>query len=183
MKRFFCLLLTLSLLCAGAALADTNITTDGGTGSTTVTYTVPETETTNYTVIIPASVNIPQGSTSATMQISVEDDSTLETGKTLSVKLDSSANDFNLTLTTGSDTIAYTVKKDSQPLSAGSDVLSWTGGEAIPTAATLTIALDEPTDGKTAGDYGDTLTFKLSLSTTSFSAEHEGFEDGEKVEW
>ena len=60
MKKLISLLLTLSLLCAGAALADTEITTDGGTGSTTVTYTVPEAGT-GYTVIIPASVAIPQG--------------------------------------------------------------------------------------------------------------------------
>lgn len=32
MKKIFCLLLTLSLLCMGVALADTEITTDGGTG-------------------------------------------------------------------------------------------------------------------------------------------------------
>ena len=37
MKKPSCLFLALSLLCAGIALADTNITTDGGTGSTTVT--------------------------------------------------------------------------------------------------------------------------------------------------
>ena len=163
MKRFFCLLLTLSLLCAGVALADTNITTDGGTGETTVTYTVPEAET-GYIVVIPASVTIPEGETSATMQISVDKSSTLETGKTLSVTLESSANGFKLQLADSSDSIAYTVKKDGQSLSAGSDVLSWKGGEAVPEAATLTMALDESTDGKTAGDYSDTLTFKLSVA-------------------
>ena len=63
MKKIFCLLLTLSLLCMGVALADTSITTDGGTGETTLTYPVPEAQT-GYTVIIPASVTIPQGGTS-----------------------------------------------------------------------------------------------------------------------
>ena len=101
MKKIFCLLLTLSLLCMGVALADTEITTDGGTGSTTVTYTVPEPGT-GYTVVIPASVAIPQGETSTTMQISVGAGSTLESGKTLSVKLESSANNFSLKLTGGS---------------------------------------------------------------------------------
>ena len=105
MKKIFCLLLALSLLCAGVALADTEITTDGGTGSTTVTYTVPEPGT-GYTVVIPASVAIPQGETSTTMQISVGAGSTLESGKTLSVKLESSANNFSLKLAGGSDTIA-----------------------------------------------------------------------------
>ena len=163
MKQLICLLLALSLLCAGVALADTEITTDGGTGSTTVTYTVPEPGT-GYTVVIPASVAIPQGETSTTMQISVGADSTLESGKTLSVKLESSANGFKLQLAEGSETISYKVEKDGQAVNASGDVLSWTGGQAIPEAATLTMELTESTDGKTAGDYSDTLTFKLSVT-------------------
>lgn len=182
MKKIFCLLLALSLLCAGVALADTEITTDGGTGSTTVTYTVPEPGT-GYTVVIPASVAIPQGETSTTMQISVGAGSTLESGKTLSVKLESSANGFKLQLAEGSETISYKVEKDGQAVNASGDVLSWTGGEVIPEAATLTMALTESTDGKTAGDYSDTLTFKLSLGTTGFNATHDGFEDGDEVDW
>ena len=163
MKKRICLLLALGLLCAGAALADTSITTDGGTGSTTVTYTVPEAQT-GYTVIIPASVAIPQGDTSASMQISIGTGSTLESGKTLSVKLESSANNFSLKLAGGSDAIGYKVEKDSQAVNAGDAVLSWKGGEAIPAATTLTMELTESTDGKTAGDYSDTLTFKLSVT-------------------
>ena len=182
MKKVLCLLLTLSLLCAGVALADTQITTDGGAGSTTVTYTVPEPGT-GYTVIIPPSVSIPQGETSTTMQISVEAGSTLESGKTLSVKLESSANNFSLKLGGGSDAISYAVKKDNQAVSTGDAVLSWTGGEDIPAAATLTMELTESTDDKTAGDYSDTLTFKLSLSATGFTGNHDGFEVGGEVDW
>ena len=182
MKKIFCLLLTLSLLCMGVALADTSITTDGGTGETTLTYTVPEPES-NYTVIIPADVKFAEEQTSTTMQISVGADSTLESGKTLSVKLESSTNEFKLQLAGGSDTIGYMVKKDSQAVNAGDAVLSWKGGEAIPAATTLTMELTESTDGKTAGDYSDTLTFKLSLSVTGFTADHEGFEDGGEVDW
>ena len=163
MKKIFCLLLTLSLLCMGVALADTEITTEDGTGETTVNYTVPEPGT-DFVVIIPPSVTIPQGGTSATMQISVGADSTLESGKTLSVKLESSANGFKLQLAEGSETISYKVEKDGQAVNASGDVLSWTGGQAIPEAATLTMELTESTDGKTAGDYSDTLTFKLSVT-------------------
>ena len=76
MKKLICLLLTLSLLCAGIALADTQITTGVETGQTTIIYTVPEPET-QYTVTIPSSVSIPQGETSATMQISIGEDSPL----------------------------------------------------------------------------------------------------------
>lgn len=182
MKKLICLLLAMSLLCAGAALADTNITTDGGTGSTTVTYTVPEAGT-GYTIIIPASVAIPQGGFSTTMQISIGTGSTLESGRTLSVKLESSANNFNLKLAGGSETIAYAVKKDNRTVNAGDAVLSWKGGEAIPAATTLTMEFAEPTDGKSPGKYSDTLTFELSLSTAGFTADHEGFEDGGEVDW
>ena len=140
MKRILCSLLVLSLLCAGVALADTNITTDGGTGETTLTYTVPEPES-NYTVIIPADVKFAEEQTSTTMQISVGAGSTLESGKTLSVKLESSANNFSLKLTGGSDAIGYKVEKDNQAVNAGGEVLSWTGGEAIPAAAMLTMEL------------------------------------------
>ena len=182
MKKILSLLLTLSLLCAGATLADTEITADGDAGSTTVTYTVPEAGT-GYTVIIPASVSIPQGETSVTMQISVEEGSVLEEGKTLSVKLESSDNGFKLQQVGGSDTIAYTVSKDSQTVNAGGEVFRWKGGEAIPGAATLTMALTEDIATKTAGNYSDTLTFKLALSTTGFDASHEGFGDGGEVIW
>ena len=161
MKKIFCLLLTLSLLCMGVALADTEITTEDGTGETTVNYTVPEPGT-EFVVIIPPSMTIPQGETSATMQISIGTGSTLESGKTLSVKLESSANSFQLKQ--GDNAITYAVKKDSQTVNAGDAVLSWTGDEAIPAAATLTMELTESTDGKTAGDYSDTLTFKLSVT-------------------
>lgn len=163
MKKIFCLLLTLSLLCMDVALADTEITTEDGTGETTVNYTVPEPGT-EFVVIIPPSMTIPQGETSATMQISIGTGSTLESGKTLSVKLESSANNFSLKLAGGSDAIGYKVEKDNQAVNAGGEVLSWTGGEAIPAAATLTMELTESTDGKTAGDYSDTLTFKLSVT-------------------
>ena len=163
MKKIFCLLLTLSLLCMDVALADTEITTEDGTGETTVNYTVPEPGT-EFVVIIPPNMTIPQGETSATMQISIGTGSTLESGKTLSVKLESSDNNFSLKLAGGSDTIGYKVEKDSQAVNAGDAVLSWTSGEVIPAAATLTMELTESTDGKTAGDYSDTLTFKLSVT-------------------
>ena len=109
-------------------------------------------------------MTIPQGGTSTTMQISIGTGSTLESGKTLSVKLESSANNFRLKLADGSDAISYAVKKDSQAVNAGDAVLSWKGGEAIPASTTLTMELTESTDGKTAGDYSDTLTFKLSVT-------------------
>ena len=161
MKKIFCLLLALSLLCAGVALADTEITTDGGTGSTTVTYTVPEPGT-GYTVVIPASVAILQGETSATMQISIGTGSTLESGKTLSVKLESSANSFQLKQ--GDNAIAYEIRQGGSKLGAGSAVLSWTQGEGIPAAATLNLEVTGSIDGLPYGSYTDTLTFKATVN-------------------
>ena len=163
MKKLLSLLVALSLLCTGTALAETQITENNGTGETMITYTVPE-PVTSYTVTIPSSVSIPQGDSSATMQISIAADSTLETDKTLSVTLENSGNAFKLLHTSGSDTITYTVSKDSQTLDVGDTVLSWTEGEDIPGAATLTMALAESINGKAAGDYSDTLTFKVSVS-------------------
>lgn len=92
MKKLICLLLTLSLLCAGIALAENTIDPSNPSQNTTVTFDIPEPQT-DYTVTIPASVAF-----------------------------------------------------------AGS------------AATTLTMELTESTDDKTAGDYSDTLTFKLSVT-------------------
>ena len=157
MKRILCSLLVLSLLCAGVALADTEISTDGGTGETT----------SEFTVLIPPSVSILQGQTSTTMEISIAGDSTLAADDTLSINLEKSANNFHLKLANGSDTIAYAVSKDGQPLSAGDTVLTWESGESIPAPAKLTMAITENIEEKTAGDYTDTLTFTVVLETTN----------------
>lgn len=164
MKKFLCLLLSLSLLCAGVALAETQVTTDGGTGETTVTYTVAE-KPSEFTVTIPASVSIPQGETSTTMQISIEESSTLATGDTLTVTLQATANQFKLKK--DADTIGYKITKDVANITAGSEVLVWKHGEAIPEAATLTLTLTEAIDNKPAGEYSDTLTFEIGLKDTT----------------
>ena len=180
MKKLICLLLTLSLLCAGIALAENTIDPSNPSQNTTVTFDIPEPQT-DYTVTIPASVAFVDDATTTNMTVTIGADSTLAVGATLLVTLESSANSFQLKQ--GDNAITYAVKKDSQTVNAGDAVLSWTGGEDIPAAATLTMELTEPTDGKTAGDYSDTLTFELSLSTTGFNATHDGFEDGDEVDW
>ena len=86
---------------------------------------------------------------------------------TLSINLEKSANNFHLKLANGSDTIAYAVSKDGQPLSAGDTVLTWKSGESIPAPAKLTMAITENIEEKTAGDYTDTLTFTVVLETTN----------------
>ena len=121
MKKLICLLLALSLLCAGVALADTEINTDGGTGETTVTYTVPEAGT-DYTVIIPPSVNFDAGTT-ATLSVSIAEGSTLAQKKELSVQLSDTKNFYRLL--NGDNEIRYEIWKESLRLSEGSEVLSW----------------------------------------------------------
>lgn len=176
MKRILCSLLVLSLLCAGVALADTNITTDGGTGETTLTYTVPEPES-NYTVIIPADVKFAEEQTSTTMQISIEAGSTLAKDKRLDVSLSDTQNFYRLL--NGDNEIEYQIWKDDITVSAGSKVLSWTAGEAIPEATTLTMKITSSMEGLPAGDYTDRLTFKVALNdVTTGGTTGEDFEDG-----
>ena len=167
MKKLICLLLTLSLLCAGIALAENTIDPSNPSQNTTVTFDIPEPQT-DYTVTIPASVAFAGSATTTDMTVTIGADSTLAVGATLQVVLESSANSFQLKQ--GDNAITYAMKKDSQTVNAGDAVLSWKGGEAIPAAPTLTMELTESTDGKTAGDYSDTLTFKLTLEGASTGA-------------
>ena len=172
MKRIFCVLLTMCVVCMSVAVAEnTQITTDNGSGTTIVTYNVPE-PVTEYIVTIPSNITFGE-STSTTMEVSIDESSTLATDNTLKVVLEKSENGF--TLKNADSTIAYEVKKDSAQLSAGSEVLSWTEGEEIPGAVTLEMNITGSTDDMPAGDYTDTLTFKTSVSDTG--ATHEGFEE------
>lgn len=82
----------------------------------------------------------------------------------LCVSLQQSANNFNLKLTTGSDLLAYTVSKDSQPLSAGDAVHTWESGKSIPGPATLAMTITD-NEEKNAGEYSDTLTFTMVLTS------------------
>lgn len=182
MKKTLSLLLALCLLCAGAALAEENqLTPDQQTGTTTVTYTVEE-KPSEFVVTIPANVSIPQGATSATMQISIDAGSTLATGETLAITLESSANNFALKHADQADTLSYTVRQGGENVVAGGKILTWNQGEAIPSAAELTLTV-ESSEGHTPGEYTDTLTFKATLTESGFNASHEGFEDGPTVDW
>ena len=179
MKKPICLLLALSLLCAGVALAENTIDTSTPSQDTTVIFEVPE-PVTDYTVTIPASVAFVDDATTTNMTVTIGADSTLAVGATLQVTLESSANSFQLKQ--GGSAIAYQIEQGGSSLSAGSAVLSWTQGEEIPTAATLNLEVTGSIDGLPYGSYTDTLTFKATVSTGSFTGEHEGFEDGGEVE-
>lgn len=95
MKKLFSLLLSLSLLCAGVAVAENVIDVENPSQSTTVTFEVPEPET-SYTVTIPASVSFIEDATTASMSVTIGGDSTLAIGATLKVILENSSNSFQL---------------------------------------------------------------------------------------
>lgn len=161
MKKPICLLLALSLLCAGVALAENTIDTSTPSQDTTVIFEVPE-PVTDYTVTIPASVAFVDDATTTNMTVTIGADSTLAVGATLQVTLESSANSFQLKQ--GGSAIAYEIKQGGSSLSAGSTVLSWTQGEEIPAAATLNLEVTGPIDGPPYGSYTDTLTFKATVN-------------------
>ena len=161
MKKPICLLLALSLLCAGVALAENTIDTSTPSQDTTVIFEVPE-PVTDYTVTIPASVAFVDDATTTNMTVTIGADSTLAVGATLQVTLESSANSFNLKQ--DDNAIAYEIRQGGSSLSAGSAVLSWTQGEEIPAAATLNLEVTGSIDGLPYGSYTDTLTFKASVS-------------------
>ena len=161
MKKLICLLLTLSLLCAGVALAENTIDTSTPSQDTTVIFEVPE-PVTEYTVTIPSSVTFDEDMTTANMTVTIGADSTLAVGATLQVTLESSANSFNLKQ--GDNAIAYEIRQGGSKLGAGSAVLSWTQGEEIPAAATLNLEVTGSIDGLPYGSYTDTLTFKATVN-------------------
>ena len=161
MKKPICLLLTLSLLCAGVALAENTIDTSTPSQDTTVIFEVPE-PVTDYTVTIPASVAFVDDATTTNMTVTIGADSTLAVGATLQVTLESSANSFQLKQ--GDNAIAYEIRQGGSKLGAGSAVLSWTQGEEIPAAATLNLEVTGSIDGLPYGSYTDTLTFKATVN-------------------
>ena len=180
MKKRICLLLALSLLCAGVALAENTIDTSTPSQDTTVIFEVPE-PVTEYTVTIPSSVTFDEDMTTANMTVTIGADSTLAEGASLKVLLEQSANGFQLKQS--ENAIAYEIKKDGSRLSAGSEVLSWTQGEEIPGAATLNLEVTGSIDGLPSGAYTDTLTFKATVSTGGVGAGNDGFEELPPFEW
>ena len=107
MKKLICLLLALSLLCPGTALAEEKVIDPNNLSqSTTVTFDVPE-PVTDYTVTIPASVAFVDDATTTNMTVTIGADSTLAVGATLLVTLESSANSFQLKQ--GDSAIAYQI--------------------------------------------------------------------------
>lgn len=164
MKKILAMVLTLCLLCCGVALADnTTINQDSTsqTADTTVSYTVAENE--SYIVTIPSAVTLEnkKGSLSGAVSVRLQTPSFNVSGKTITVKLTSTANDFNLV--NGNNQITYTLKAGGVMYKVDDTLLSWTYGEN--TDQTLALVANAFDYGSLpAGDYTDTLTFTVSVT-------------------
>lgn len=166
MEKILALVLALCLLCGGTAMADaTTINQDSTskTANTTVSYTIATNET--YTVTIPSAVTLTgTGSLSGTLPIRLQTPNFNVTGKTITVKLTSTANGLKLKLANSTSEIAYTLKAAGVEYKAGDTLLSWTyDGETtektLPLVAGATLS-----SNLLAGEYTDTLTFTVSVT-------------------
>lgn len=170
------LTLTLSLsVTAFAADGDQTITTDDGTGKTTVTYEVQPA----YTVTIPATVTI-DGSAVTVKADGVK----VPSGKQVVVKLtginvteqNTTGDDaftvktaegasLNYTVTAGASGSATQISKDSTVLTVNPDVATTDAGASGST--TLTFALASGQTVKYAGTYSGTVTFTVSVDSVN----------------
>lgn len=155
-------MLTLAMLIAAFPLyaADSQITTNGGSASTTITYTVPET----YTVIIPESATISLNAGdiddgSGTIIVSAQDVLLYE-DETLSVSVTASQNySGGFRLKTGTHTyLSYTIAGESN-VALNTPFFSINAGT---TSGSVTLTLT-PSTATVAGTYTDTLTFTVNV--------------------
>lgn len=157
------LTLTLSLsVTAFAADSDQTITTDDGTGKTTVTYEVQPA----YTVTIPATVAI-DGDAVTVKAEGVK----VPSGQQVVVKLTGTSetdNSFKVNSTEGAS-LTYEVKDSSNnTIALNAAVLtvnpdSATDGNGASGSTTLTFALASNQTVKYAGTYSGTVTFTVSV--------------------
>lgn len=158
MKKFFAFWLCLGLLCSGLAWAE-QIDPDTA-GTTEISFDVNR--KTDYSVIIPPSVQLNAGS--GEIQIAISDDSTLYFNKQLTVKLLSSANGFTMVNSSNASyAVPYTVAMNGSEVGEETDLLVWkeTDG-AIPAPVTLQLIVQWKAN-EAAGEYSDTLTFAVAV--------------------
>ena len=174
MKKIIAMILALCLLCGAVALAETTtLSGTNTTGETTVTYKIaPPPVTYDYILTIPSEVDLTNGS--QTMEIKLDTTGVTGTDKQIIVDMnadtDSSGN-WWLTLTneTG-DVIRYQIKNSSDlnVYPAAASIMEWIPGTS-PAAGltetwTATVNESDLTDAA-AGNYSDTLSFTVSMSS------------------
>lgn len=162
MKKCFAALLALCLLCGVSALAATNATVMTGTeGNATsrLTYTIPRRM--NYTVTIPASLNLnvkPGERFSSTLEIALKDTDFSARGSRVQVNLTGAG----FALKKGTYSIPYTISCNDETLALNDCVLEWIYelDGAQEAFSELTISGTAPqvlADGK----YSDVITFSM----------------------
>lgn len=130
------------------------------TANTTVSYTIATCEA--YTVTIPSAVTLTgTDNLSGNLAVCLQTPNFNVSGKTIVVKLTSTANDFNLV--NGTSKIAYSLKVTGVRYEVNDTLLSWKyGGETDQTltlVAQATVSSDLP-----AGEYTAPMTFTVSVT-------------------
>lgn len=159
MKKLFALILAVALMATMSVTAfATDVTTDGGTGSTNVYFGVDPT----YTVTIPAKVELQKLDTDGTITYENDYTITAEAGvrllKNQYIEV-TIASDYVMQTPQGA-TLAYTITKDGNALD--NDVVATFTTDKAEQSSTIHIAAGDP---DYAGDYSDTVTFTLTVKT------------------
>ena len=159
MKKLLALILVITLMATMSVTAfATDVTTDGGTGSTDVYFGVDPT----YTVTIPAKVELQKIDTDGTITYENDYTITAEAGVRL-LKNEyievTVASDYVMETPQGA-TLAYTITKDNAAL-VNAVVATFNTNKAEQTSK-IHIAAGDP---DFAGNYSDTVTFTLTVKS------------------
>lgn len=155
-KRIITLALALLLavtVAAPALAADTTIGAGGGTGNTTMTYSV----TSTYSVTIPEAVTLATATKTGTLTVSVAANAFIDYGKSIKIKLTTC--DFELT--NNDDDLTYTIKDGDDPIALNAVVLTHSAGTLTASSKALSLAVTD--SAKYAGSYTDQITFTVSV--------------------
>lgn len=157
MKKLLALILAITLMATMSVTAfATDVTTDGGTGSTDVYFGVDP----SYTVTIPAKVELQKIDTDGTITYENDYTITAEAGvrllKNQHIEVTIASN-YVMETPQGA-TLAYTITKDAAAL-VDSIVAEFDTDKAAQTSV-IHIAANDP---DFAGNYSDTVTFTLTV--------------------
>ena len=143
MKKLLCVLLTLSLICCAAALAEGTYDQDDTSATTTLTTTIAGPDAPTFTVVIPPTLAIEPNATSTALTIKLMDMENASAVKVTTVQSGS--------MTNGSGgTINYTIAPNVLSFSAVADKFM-----------NINITSDEWQQAP-AGYYTGTLSFTIS---------------------
>ena len=157
MKKILALALALCLLSGVAAFAD--VTVNGGSSNTVVTYTISNDE--SFLVTIPASLNLSMeyGQPAGDLSVTLSAPNFNVADRKISVALTTAA----FELSNDANKIPYTIKDGDTVINVGDVVLNWTSGGGTTTAEKTLKIKGTVSNGLAAGTYQDTLTFTVSV--------------------